>query len=82
MKWRKARKKPIIIEFREPEPNDIISYGLSTDLIHKPVERIKTLEGDLLAFPDKHYVIRGKKGELYPIRKDIFYETYEVIEDE
>jgi len=82
MKWRKARKKPIIIEFREPEPNDVICCGIYTDLHSIPIERIKTLEGDLIAYPDVHFIIKGTKGELYPIRKDIFYETYEVIEDE
>ena len=72
-KWRKARKKPIVIEFREVEAN----AGIGTDLER---EQIPTREGTLYAFKDRDYVIRGIKGELYPIKKEIFYETYDVIE--
>jgi len=39
---------------------------------------IPTLEGDHIA---KHgdYIIKGVKGEFYPVRNDIFLETYEEI---
>ena len=67
MIWRKARKKPVIIEFREP--------------IFE-VEKIHTREGTLIAKKGEDHMIRGVKGELYPISKEIFNETYEVIEDE
>jgi len=65
--WRKARKKPVVVEFREPMFE---------------VEKIHTREGTLIARRGKDYVIKGIKGELYPISKEIFYETYEIIEDE
>lgn len=68
--WRKARKKPVIVEFREPVPDP--NY-MNAELIH-------TREGNLFAFSGEDFVIRGVKGELYPIKKDIFYETYEVLE--
>lgn len=71
MKWRKARKKPVIVEFREVEPN---SWG--------GVEEISTKEGVLWAHEGKDYIIRGVEGELYPIDKAIFNKTYEVIEEE
>jgi len=28
----------------------------------------------------KDFIIRGVEGEFYPIKKDIFYKTYDVIE--
>jgi hypothetical protein len=72
--WKKARKKPVVIEFREVKPNT------RTGGFNK-VEEIKTLEGTLIAIPNKDFVIRGVRGELYPIKKNIFYETYDVIEE-
>jgi len=65
--WRKAIKKPIIIEFRE---------------VKGEVEKIKTEEGILLAIPEEDFIIRGVNGEIYPIKKEIFYKTYEVLNGE
>ncbi len=65
MNWKRARKKPIIIDFREVKPDET---------------GIETLEGYKPCHPDQHFIIRGIKGELYPIEKGIFYATYEVIE--
>jgi len=42
---------------------------------------ITTLEGVMKAnYGD--YIIKGVKGEFYPVRKDIFEQTYEEITDE
>jgi len=76
--WRKARKKPVVVEFREPEPNGEHFDGEKW----VKAEFINTLEGTLVAVLGRDYVIRGVNGELYPIRKDIFNQTYEVIEEE
>ena len=76
MKWKKARKKPIVIEFREVEPNSEIDVKG----IYVEAEKIVTREGALYGFPTKDLMIRGIKGELYPIGKEIFDATYEVIE--
>lgn len=88
--WKKARKKPIVVEYREVEPN-FPSMLLMNDAVVRTnrftfrdekdldCERVETLEGILIAFPKQHYIIRGVKGEIYPIKKEIFYETYEVI---
>ena len=65
--WRKARKKPVVIKFRE---------------VKGEKEAIQTREGVLLAYKGQDYVIRGIKGELYPISKEIFRETYEVLGEE
>jgi len=79
VKWKKARKKPVIIEYREVIPNSIIFYGEALGEI--PVERIQTIEGELTAFPGEDYIIRGIQGELYPIKKEIFEKTYERMEE-
>jgi len=62
--WKKARKKPLEIEYRGVD-------GLT--------EAVHTHEGILLANKSKDYIIRGVQGELYPIKKDIFAKTYDVI---
>ena len=64
--WRKARKKPIVVEFREVDGK----------------EQIETREGILTANQEEDYIIRGVDGEIYPIKKSIFYCTYEVIEED
>lgn len=61
--WKKARKKPIVVEFRE---------------IDREI-KIVTREGILKAYPQTDYLIRGIDGEVYPIKKSIFEKTYEVL---
>lgn len=39
--------------------------------------RIETLEGVMLA-KNGDYLIKGVKGEIYPCKKDVFEESYEV----
>ncbi len=72
MTWGKARKKPIVIEFREAEANFFTTV---------PAEKIDTREGALYGYPGKDFIIKGVRGEIYPIGKDIFKETYDVVED-
>lgn len=40
---------------------------------------IQTLEGKMY-FSEGDYIIRGPFGEFYPCRKDVFENTYEVVE--
>ncbi len=42
---------------------------------------ILTKEGYLKAYPQKHYIVKGVKGEFYPVEKEIFEETYEEIQE-
>jgi hypothetical protein len=42
---------------------------------------IKTLEGKSRC-DGGSYIIKGVRGEFYPIRGDIFEETYDIIDDE
>lgn len=64
MKWYRARKKPIEVLVRDVEGER---------------EKIETEEGDMIAERGKHFIIKGVEGELYPIAKDIFCKTYDVI---
>lgn len=41
---------------------------------------VKTLEGDMHANVGD-YVVRGVRGEFWPVKKDIFEETYEEISE-
>jgi len=70
MTWGKARKRPVIIEFRQPIPN---VRGSSAEVID-------TREGQIIGHKNADYIIKGVKGELYPISIEIFNETYDVIE--
>lgn len=78
----KYRKKPIIVDA------DVYKAGMEDGYDYRFIEFgeyqltpfINTLEG-------KHYIskgdyiITGVKGERYPIKEDIFFETYDKVED-
>lgn len=64
--WKKCVKKPVQVWFKEPD---------------KPMD-ITTLEGEIHLNPETDYLMKGIDGELYPIKKDIFHRTYEVIDNE
>ena len=80
------RKRPVVIEavqwtggngltiasfMGEPFPDD--AHTTDTPIIH-------TLEGDLVASVGD-WIIKGVKGEFYPIKNNIFMETYDAVED-
>lgn len=89
----KYRKKPVVIEAeqlteelalaclvdKKPAP-----FGLSVSgTCHPPTRklisayiRIETLEGVMRADLND-WIIKGVKGELYPVKDDIFRQTYE-----
>lgn len=64
--WKPCRKRPIIVQYREPNAG---------------IETIKTREGTLKACYGHDYVIMGIEGEVYPISKEIFEKTYDVLDD-
>lgn len=76
--WKKARKKSVIIDFREAKFEGNVEVNPNTWIA---VEVIHTREGILYAYVGYDYVIKGIEGELYPIDKEIFKKTYEVIEE-
>ena len=85
----KAVKKPIAIEaiqldgtyrgyqeikeFAKPHQVDVMRM-ISTDVLV-----VKTLEGNMIARKND-YVVKGVKGEIYPVNSVIFDETYETLE--
>jgi len=62
MTYKKCRKKPIIVEFKEVTDEFIYDVGTKT-----------------YTTPETHYLIRGVDGEIYPITKEIFHKTYEIL---
>lgn len=86
---RKFRKKPVVIEARRFEANEIHEQFevadwcngklrgtmLSADL---RVIQINTLEGEMDAYVGD-WIIKGVKGEFYPCKPDIFEMTYEEV---
>jgi hypothetical protein len=83
MKFRK-KPKPVVIEaiqFTGKNGVEIqqwsfnhVQYNLRGGL------EIRTLEGNMIADPND-WIIKGIKGEFYPIKNDIFLETYEKVEE-
>lgn len=87
----KFRKKPVIIEavqWNGENPNEItelsdgkMSLEFCDDFIEdNPEVKIKTLEGTMIASKGD-WIIKGVKGEFYPIKNDIFILTYDKVED-
>ena len=78
------KKKPVVIQAIQWDGTNnveilgfctkcyITSSGKTKDLI------ISTLEGDMSASVGD-YIIKGVKGEFYPVKKDIFDMTYETV---
>ncbi len=70
MMWGKARKKPIVVAFREPVTSkDTPTY-----------EMFHTKRGKSIAHPGKDYILEDPSGEIYAIKIDVFHETYDVLE--
>lgn len=69
--WFKARKKPVVVEAKGP---------------FEDTATVQTIEGDFEVddeYLEEHggyYILKGVNGEMYPCAKDIFHETYEVVE--
>lgn len=62
--WRMCKKKPIVVQVRDVRPDET---------------EVETLEGFKPCDPKVHYIMKGVKGEEYPITKEIFDEMYELI---
>ena len=86
---KKARKKPVEIEFiqftdlESAEEIENWSNGRVKYCVSKWQKYliIKTLEGNLEAGVND-YIVRGVHGEFYAVKPDIFKKTYEILEDE
>jgi hypothetical protein len=88
------RKKPVVIhamevpkgvEHPEDDAEDFLRFmGLAERNIawtrnwRSGLMRIVTLEGSMSAQPGD-WIVKGIKGELYPVKPDIFKATYEPV---
>jgi hypothetical protein len=77
-----VRKKPLIVEAVQCSKENL-------DLLHEwsngkiwshdgKIFMVQCLEA-LAETPTGSYVVKGVKGEVWPVREDIFNETYEII---
>jgi len=89
LKIKHYRKKPVAIEavqLTRENALEVLAWinSEATDRLTQTVDNglsIATLEGVMKAnYGD--YIIKGVKGEFYPVRKDIFEQTYEEVIDE
>ncbi len=88
MEVKKARKKPVEIEFMQfSDINsvEVISSWAEGKIKHKVSHKfnigymyIETLEGTMTASLGD-YIVKGVDGEFYPVKPDIFEQTYEVL---
>lgn len=83
----KFRKKPVVIEAVQWKNSDESRREIA-DFCGTHAEwrfnlgdvHVHTLEGVMTARPDD-WIIRGVKGEFYPVKPDIFSATYEPVEE-
>ena len=85
----RVRKKPVIVEAVKylggtaySEAPDWLVEACKDGTVYLMGEHlyVRTLEGVHLA-NDGDYVIRGVHGELYPVKPDIFEESYDILSD-
>ncbi len=79
----KFREKPAIIDaikYTGKNKREIYEFTNSTAVVElwKDSIQIPTLEGVMTAKIDD-WIIKGIWGEFYPVKDDIFKETYELI---
>lgn len=83
----KFRKKPVVIEamhFTDENKDAVFGFvGCNCypefDQNGKPCLVIQTREGDMITELGD-WVIKGVKGEFYPVKDDIFELTYDKVE--
>ena len=77
-------KKPIVIEaiqYTGDNKNKIHDFTDDAGHVVLGVKQIsiQTLEGEMKADPSD-WIVKGIKGEFYPVRNDIFHETYQKVD--
>lgn len=85
----KARKKPLIVEVVQftggPENIYFLEEWSNKQVFvsarYPDVLYVETIEGQVFTSVGS-YIVKGAAGEVWPIRKDIFEETYEIMKDE
>ena len=82
---KKYVKKPVVIEAVQWDGNNKVEIQrfmhcyLDENTIWQTLT-IPTLEGNHIASVGD-YIIKGVKGEFYPCKPDIFWQTYDLVED-
>lgn len=87
-KVKKAKKKPVEVECIQYDgDNHQDLYDWSNGIVRPDFETsdpysllVNTLEGVMLVGLGD-YIVKGVNGEFYPVKKDIFHKTYEIVED-
>ena len=83
----RARKRPLEVEAIEIRPeniHDIFDFGGPNIYIHHPTRNLKmyvkvnTLHGVTEAH-EGDFLVRGIKGDFYPVQRDTFLETYDIL---
>lgn len=78
----KVRKKPVIVDAVQYADGSYTIAGLcycSLEMLYRG-PHIHTLEG-MMRVSVGDWIVTGVKGEKYPVRPDIFAETYEIVND-
>lgn len=81
------RKRPVVVEAMQitaKSRGDILEW-IQQKSVYAYLSAhgiiIGTLEGQMHALPGD-WVVRGVHGEFYPVKNDIFWETYEAVEED
>jgi hypothetical protein len=88
----KYKKKPVVIEAfkwtggpEQTEDPEWIVDAIRNGAVVIPegllIMEINTLEGVMIA-REGDYIIKGIQGELYPCKPDVFFKSYEAIEND
>lgn len=78
------RKKPVEVEaiqYNGVNATDIAEFVGDAYVHNVRIPVIRTLEGEMRVVAGD-WIIKGVKGEFYPCKPDIFYETYDVVNTE
>lgn len=83
---KKFVKKPIVVEAIQWTGNnedEVMKFASQHCFVvdtypNKKALIINTLEGDLVAFVGD-WIVKGVKGEFYPVKPDIMEQTYNVV---
>jgi hypothetical protein len=81
MRFEKFRKKPVVIEavqYKIGWTHPAICNKADAPGIAGP--HIHTLEGAMI-LSNYDWIVKGIKGEFYPVKPDIFEATYEEVSD-
>ena len=65
--WKKARKKPVVVEYREVQGDQ---------------EIVETLHGLVKANKLTDYVVKTIQGDIYPCDKLLFHKMHDVLKFE